>query len=210
MAMEIHKPKAAHSVREFLIEIGTIVIGILIALGLETLLEAAHEHELVEHARADLRQELTRNRRALTGTTAQQRSAIAALDVYVSHAKDRLTGRAANFASGPTLAIDFRPMNAAGWEATVATQALAHMPYGEAQDLARAYSGGRIYNDYQADAIRHWYELSALPDDLSSLAAPDLKAALYQFEINRAYEASLLTAGDGLIQVYDKALADLH
>ena len=34
-SMEIHKPKAAHSVREFLIEIGTIVCGILIALGLE-------------------------------------------------------------------------------------------------------------------------------------------------------------------------------
>lgn len=33
--MEIHKPKAAHSWREFLIEIGTIVCGILIALGLE-------------------------------------------------------------------------------------------------------------------------------------------------------------------------------
>ena len=33
--MEIHRPKAAHSVREFLIEIGTIVCGILIALGLE-------------------------------------------------------------------------------------------------------------------------------------------------------------------------------
>lgn len=30
--MDIHKPKAAHSFREFLIEIGTIVIGILIAL----------------------------------------------------------------------------------------------------------------------------------------------------------------------------------
>jgi hypothetical protein len=38
--MEIHKPKAAHNVREFLIEIGTIVCGILIALGLEQAVEA--------------------------------------------------------------------------------------------------------------------------------------------------------------------------
>jgi hypothetical protein len=33
--MDIHKPKAAHSLREFLIEIGTIICGILIALALE-------------------------------------------------------------------------------------------------------------------------------------------------------------------------------
>jgi hypothetical protein len=33
--MDIHSPKAAHSIREFLIEIGTIICGILIALGLE-------------------------------------------------------------------------------------------------------------------------------------------------------------------------------
>ena len=38
--MEIHKPKAAHSWREFLVEIGTIVIGILIALGLEQEMQA--------------------------------------------------------------------------------------------------------------------------------------------------------------------------
>ena len=31
--MDIHKPKPWHGVREFLKEIGTIVIGVLIALG---------------------------------------------------------------------------------------------------------------------------------------------------------------------------------
>lgn len=33
--MDIHKPKAAHSWREFLTEIGAIVCGILIAIRLE-------------------------------------------------------------------------------------------------------------------------------------------------------------------------------
>ncbi len=43
--MEIHKPKAVHRWREFLIEIGTITFGILIALGLEQGIEALHWHE---------------------------------------------------------------------------------------------------------------------------------------------------------------------
>ena len=40
--MDIHKPKAAHSWREFLIEIGTIICGILIALALEQAVESVH------------------------------------------------------------------------------------------------------------------------------------------------------------------------
>jgi len=56
--MEIHKPKAAHSWREFLIEIGTIVCGILIALGLEQTIEAAHWAEKVHDAKDAIHQEL--------------------------------------------------------------------------------------------------------------------------------------------------------
>lgn len=56
--MEIHKPKAAHSVREFLIEIGTIVCGILIALGLEQAVERIHWATEVRQAHAALRPEM--------------------------------------------------------------------------------------------------------------------------------------------------------
>ncbi len=56
--MEIHKPKATHNWREFLTEIGTIVCGILIALGLEQAVEALHSHHLVEQAEEAMRGEI--------------------------------------------------------------------------------------------------------------------------------------------------------
>jgi hypothetical protein len=56
--MDIHKPKAAHSIREFLIEIGTIICGILIALGLEQGVEWLHTQHLREEARDAIRGEL--------------------------------------------------------------------------------------------------------------------------------------------------------
>jgi hypothetical protein len=59
--MEIHRPKAAHSWREFFIEIGTIVIGILIALSLEQAVEALHEHGLAQEAREAIRAEMQVN-----------------------------------------------------------------------------------------------------------------------------------------------------
>jgi hypothetical protein len=56
--MDIHKPKAAHSWREFLIEIGTIICGIVIALGLEQGVESAHWSERVHEARESIHDEL--------------------------------------------------------------------------------------------------------------------------------------------------------
>jgi hypothetical protein len=57
--MDIHKPHAAKSWREFAIEIGTIVVGILIALSLEQLVETLHERRVTAEAREAVRGELS-------------------------------------------------------------------------------------------------------------------------------------------------------
>jgi hypothetical protein len=59
--MDIHKPKAAHSWREFLTEIGTIICGILIALGLEQAIEAMHWRHMTESGEERLRGEIQGN-----------------------------------------------------------------------------------------------------------------------------------------------------
>ncbi|HJW40596.1 MAG TPA: hypothetical protein VJ476_05120 [Rhizomicrobium sp.] len=56
--MDIHKPKAAHSWREFAIEIGTIILGILIALSLEQGVEELRWNERVAVTREQLNAEL--------------------------------------------------------------------------------------------------------------------------------------------------------
>lgn len=59
--MDIHKRNAAHSWREFLVEIGTIICGILIALGLEQAIEILHQQHLRQEAREAIRGELSVN-----------------------------------------------------------------------------------------------------------------------------------------------------
>jgi hypothetical protein len=55
--MHIHKPKAAHSVRAFISEIGVIVVGIAIALAGEQAVEAVHRNVEVSALRLDLHAE---------------------------------------------------------------------------------------------------------------------------------------------------------
>jgi hypothetical protein len=59
--VDIHKPKAAHSWPEFLTEIGTIICGILIALGLEQGVEWLHTQHLRQEAREAIQGELSVN-----------------------------------------------------------------------------------------------------------------------------------------------------
>jgi hypothetical protein len=59
--LDIHKPHAARSWREFFIELGTIVSGILIALALEQGVEWSREHHRASHARENIRAEIARD-----------------------------------------------------------------------------------------------------------------------------------------------------
>lgn len=56
--MHIHKPKPLHGVREFLSEISVIVVGVLITLGLEQVVETWHWNHKVEQAEVRLRADL--------------------------------------------------------------------------------------------------------------------------------------------------------
>jgi len=208
--MDIHKPKPAHSLREFLTEIGTITIGILIALGLEAAVEAWRNHELVEHARADLRSELNEDREAVAHTVRQEQGVVGALDILAQYGRQRLAGEKPEPPKDLTFSLTFKPMKMAAWDATVATQALAHMPYAEAQAVSRAYAGSRNFNDFEADAIRHYFELSTLPENLASVSDADLKPVMRDVALNRIYQGSVLQSGQSMIGLYDRALAALR
>ena len=59
--MHIHLPKPLHGWREFLGEVGIIVIGVLIALGAEQLIEQVHQGRLRVEAQEAINAEINRN-----------------------------------------------------------------------------------------------------------------------------------------------------
>ena len=63
--MDVHPPHHPIATkRDFFLHLFTITCGLLIALGLEGLVEMAHHHSLVVEARANIRHELDDNRKA--------------------------------------------------------------------------------------------------------------------------------------------------
>src|SRR5437868_11970983 len=60
-SVEIHKPKPIHNWREFLKEVGIIVLGVSIALAAEQAVEYFHWRSQVAQARTFLTAEITRD-----------------------------------------------------------------------------------------------------------------------------------------------------
>jgi hypothetical protein len=56
--MRFHLPKPLHGWREFVGEVGIIVIGVLIALGAEQFLEGLHDRHVAAQSRRDVREEV--------------------------------------------------------------------------------------------------------------------------------------------------------
>jgi hypothetical protein len=78
--LDVHPPEhAAHTFRDFLIHIATIVIGLLIAIGLEQTVELLHHRTQIRETREALTREHDANLRAYTASLAEFERQTAAL-----------------------------------------------------------------------------------------------------------------------------------
>lgn len=146
--MDIHKPKPVHSLREFLNEIAIIIIGVLIALGLEQAVEQWHWHNEVVEARESLRKEMTSNLRPFRYGIANSTCALANLDQFEKLVQDRdVAAVRAATADGTwqKLGLWQFALSHTVWDAVNASSLMAHMPSEERLIWAGAY--GEILNE---------------------------------------------------------------
>ena len=139
--MHIHKPKAAHSLREFMSEISVIVVGVLIALALEQAVEAWRWHEKVEVVRASITAELGNDRARWEANIRGIPCALGVVDRLDRWASDgSLTAsRPDNSKLRDLLSLYW--MHSTNWNLATASQALDHFPVKEQLALASLYDG---------------------------------------------------------------------
>src|SRR6478672_3832573 len=136
--MHFHLPKPLHGWREFSGEIAIIVIGVLIALGAENLIERWHWQEQATIARDSFKDEL-----ATAGIYSYERLAIQpCLQGRIRELADQLRGSAGAWAASPqrvtnrlylnVMPIAYRaptrPMPRDGWTNAIANGTLNHLP----------------------------------------------------------------------------------
>jgi hypothetical protein len=137
--MDIHKPKPIRHWREFLSEIGIIVIGVLIALGAEQAAESLHWAHQVSEQRAALKDELGTNavffyeRVAVSGCLSARINALSS-----ALAKPGATWKAQG---ARTYATPWRAFPSQTWQNALVSGAASHM------DTSEVLAYGRIFSN---------------------------------------------------------------
>jgi hypothetical protein len=179
--MEVHAPEHPISTwRDFLIHMGTITLGLLIALGLEQAAEWAHHRHQLHIAEQNLQAELEANRTLLAQDEVQLDESgkqllniLGAIDLLRKHGKT--TSMKALWA--------WSDLESAAWDTARNTGATAFMSYSQAQELADRYHQQDLVNSQAAAYIRSIYPVM-IP--LASGKTPDqlTPAQLDRMELN--------------------------
>ncbi len=207
--MDIEGPDSPiRSIRDFATHIATVTIGILIALGLDALVDGHRNHELVEHTRADFRAEFTTNRAAVVADLKRTVPVKAELEGLIAYGQARIAGQEAAAPPLPTTRA-FAFFNATAWQTAVATQALIHMPFKETGLIATAQAKQTALNTLQNRAEDGWFDLAAYGDP-RAVPKEELRPALEKVTVAYAYLISVRATEQDLLGVYDAALKGIE
>lgn len=146
--MHFHLPKPLHGWREFAGEVGIIVLGVLIALALDQLVDDMRWRKKLDQSEGYMRVEMARDR-----SSAAQYSILApCADAYMDRMRGDLIHR--NSADLNRLYANGAPFvreawTATAWDAAVSSQIGDHMDARRFLDYAEAFRRANLLRDWQ-------------------------------------------------------------
>jgi hypothetical protein len=199
--MDLHPPGGpVRSLKDFLVHLGIVTLGILIALGLEQLVEAHHRSKIAAEAVAGFHREIGENEQQVEATLAE----VPQLQAKIKEAIDLLSSGADSPIKYPGISLNI--VSTASWDTAIATQALNELPYQAVSRYAGAYGTLRLFSDEEQAGLSTWQNLHRFGTDPKALSK-EQRAAL--IEELRRYDSVLIViefAGKGALKSCDDAL----
>lgn len=182
--MHFHLPKPLHGWRAFVGEVGIIVIGVLIALGSEQMVEIIHARQDVEQLRGALQLELSDDRARWERMRAGDRCALGRLDAI-----QRWVTTAPATADLPpdTYRVMLWNMHSSAWDMAKTSTAIAHFPLKQRLLYASLYSATESWRQFLNDESENARSLSAL------LATADEPESRRQIRVHLFIARSLIS-----------------
>jgi hypothetical protein len=202
--MDLHPPdQPIRTLKDFGLHLCVVTVGILIALGLEQVVEVHHRAQVAHEALEGFRHELADNRELV-------KSVLDALP----EVHDRIAAQLDLLNSTPLPAgarfknpgVHYNPLNAASWDTAIATQALSDLPYETVKKLSMAYSMLRVFADEERIMLNAWHDLQSFGEDVSALAPEQRRTLIEQLHRYDSFAVSLDSAGQGVLKASDDAL----
>jgi hypothetical protein len=203
--MDLHPPGGpVRSVKDFFVHIGVVTLGILIALGLEQLVEAHHRANLAKIAVAGFRKELAYNEDQVKEVRARMPELQAKIEKAISTLSAAQIPREAEPIEYPGFSLDI--VSTASWDTAIATQALNELPFEAVTRYAQAYGTLRLFVETEREGLTVWQGVHRFGTDPAVLTQ-DQRTMLVQ---ELRHYSNVLTvidfAGQGALKSCDAAL----
>ena len=171
--MHVHLPKPLHGWREFLGEVGIIVIGVLIALGAEQVVEAAHWNHQVRDAREALDEEIAHTNRAFAFRAAAH-DCIAARLTKVNGIVERAARHDPTPPVGRVIPDIGNALSNSAWETSKAAEILAHFGRGPLRLYGNYYLQVGNEQAFMGQEVQDWGVIKVLQGDPGRLCPTDI------------------------------------
>lgn len=159
--MDLRMPKPFHGWRQFLGEVGIIVLGVLIALGAEQIMSNRHDHEVAADTRAAVRNEINDGLASIVlrgkAEPCIDRRLGELRKLFVQWARDGSFARPQWVAQAPTLDVTL-----ARYDAALAAGRIALLPSEEQYQMGAIAAQIREFERIQKDQHLVWGRLRAL------------------------------------------------
>jgi hypothetical protein len=205
--MDLHPPGGpVRSVKDFFVHIGVVTLGILIALGLEQIVEARHRASLAKTAVAGFRKELAYDQGQVSEVLARMPELQSKIDAAIAKLSPTpSSGNSAAPIAYPGISLDV--VSTASWDTAIATQALNELPFDAVTRYAQAYGTLRLFAETEREGLTVWQGVHRFGTDPAALTQ-DQRTMLIQ-ELH--HYSNVLTvidfAGRGALKSCDAALA---
>jgi hypothetical protein len=189
--MHIHRPKPLHGLREVLVEIGVIVIGVMIALAAEQLVEWAHWQERVRTGRREIHAEVAADAAFYGFRTTTEPCVVRRLNQLAEITEARAAGTRVTPVHFAGIHLGFL-VSDNNWQAERAEQTLTHLPRAELEDLSQFYAQAGVMKMWVEKEEDAWATLRILEGDPNRLGQGDV--AMLRNALQQARNFSFLIA----------------
>jgi hypothetical protein len=209
--LDVHPPhEKIHGIRDFLLHLLTITIGLLIALALEGCAERWHHQQLRKEADANLHQEIRDNAKEIASAhlanASEQENLKKVLD-FLNARKENRDYDTHEIKLGFTLG----DLKDASWRTASATGTLSYMEYDHVQRYAAAYQLQDKYLALQDQTINEYLQLQSYMIygfDPKKLTTADAVSAELDARRTLAHLIAMDQVGAAVKKEYDDVLAE--
>jgi hypothetical protein len=161
MVLDIHPPaRPLRSVLDFLMHLFTITCGILIALGLESVVERAHHRHAAHEAAVNLTREVADNHRGLTRGLANMAETRKQLEGILQTVRAIEVDRNAKHGD-LSLSVSISSLSMTAWSTAATTGALAFMDRADVERFTGLYDLQQQFMSAQQHAVEALIELES-------------------------------------------------